>query len=70
MAKINIDGKEYDLDQLPEEAKAQLLSLQLTDAEIQRMNNLIAICQTAKVGYINALKPHLAAFDAKAVIKS
>lgn len=31
MSKITIDGKEYDLDTLPEEAKKQILSLQVCE---------------------------------------
>ena len=34
MPNIAIDGKEYDPDTLSNEAKAQLASLQFTDAEI------------------------------------
>lgn len=38
MPTIKIDDKDYDLDQLSEEAKAQLASLQFVDAELQRLN--------------------------------
>ena len=60
MPMINIDNQEYDLDTLSQEAKAQLFSLQATDAEIQRLNIQLAIAQTARVVYANALRASLA----------
>jgi len=35
---ITIDNKEYDLDKLSDEAKAQIVSIQFVDAELQRVN--------------------------------
>jgi hypothetical protein len=59
MPMIKIDEKDYDFDSLPETAKAQLTSLQITDAEIQRLNAQLAIYQTARNAYASALKAHL-----------
>ena len=56
MAKITIDNKEYDTDSLSENAKAQLSSLQFVQAEINRLNALLAISKTAQVSYTRALK--------------
>ncbi|MDR3435670.1 DUF6447 family protein [Telmatospirillum sp.] len=56
MANITIDGKEYDLDQLSDQAKQQLISLQFVDAELQRLNGQTAVFQTARVAYANALR--------------
>lgn len=67
MAQLIINDVSYDIDQLSEEAKGQVLSLQFVDQEIQRLNASIAVFQTARNGYINALKPHLAALDGVAV---
>lgn len=64
MANLVINGKNYDLDLLSDEAKAQVVSLQFVDAELMRLNANIAVFQTAKSGYLNALKPHLDAIDA------
>ena len=36
MPIIKIDDKDYELDSLTDEAKAQLASLQFVDAELQR----------------------------------
>jgi len=59
MPTITIDGKEYDSDSLSAEAKSQLTSLQLTDAEIQRLQIQLAIVQTARNAYATALKSAL-----------
>lgn len=59
MANLVVDGKSYDLDKLSAEARGQVVSLQFVDAELQRLNAMIAVFQTARNGYINALKPHL-----------
>lgn len=48
MPIIKIDEKEYELDQLSDEAKAQLAMLQFVDAELQRLSAQTAILQTAR----------------------
>ncbi len=63
MPTIKIDDKEYDLDHLSDEAKAQLQSLQFVDAEIQRLNAQGAILQTARIAYAKALQEALPQFD-------
>lgn len=60
MALIKIDEKEYDTDKLSEEAKAQLLSLQFVDGELQRIQAQAAVLQTARVAYGKALNELLA----------
>ncbi len=59
MPTIKIDDKEYDLDQLSDEAKAQLLSLQFVDSELQRLNAKAAVLQTARAAYSKALNEAL-----------
>jgi len=61
MPNITIDNIDYDLDTLSDEAKAQLGSMQFVDAEIQRLNNLIATLQTARIAYSKALNAALPA---------
>ena len=61
MPTVKIDEKEYDLDKLSDEAKAQLASLQFVDAELQRLIAQIAVCQTARMAYATALKQVLPA---------
>lgn len=55
MAIIKIDDKDYDTDQLSKEALSQLTNVQLTDQEIQRLNIQLAILQTARNAYAQAL---------------
>ena len=59
MNKFTIDGVEYDLDKLSEEAKAQIVSIQFVDAELARLNAQAAAYQTARNGYANELKKQL-----------
>jgi len=54
--KITVDGVEYLLKDLSDEAKGQIQSLQFVETEIRRYNALIAISGTAKMAYQNALK--------------
>ena len=64
MPTIKIDEKEYDVDQLSEEAKGQLGMLQFVDAELIRINAQSAVLQTARVGYSKALNEMLASNQA------
>ena len=57
--KITIDGKDYNLDKLSDDAKAQLVSLRAVDAEIAQLHTRQAICQTARNAYAAALKEAL-----------
>ena len=57
--KIKVDDTEYLLSDLSDEAKAQIQSIQFVDAELQRLQNLIAIMSTARIGYQTELKKQL-----------
>tara|TARA_B100000929_G_scaffold97086_1_gene76143 strand:- start:300 stop:539 length:240 start_codon:yes stop_codon:yes gene_type:complete len=59
MATISIDGKEYDTDDLSEEAKAQLVSFQFVEGELARVGLQTAALQTARNAYGRALKEAL-----------
>ena len=59
MQKIKIDDKEYEFDQLSESARAQLFHIQTIELEINRMNTLIAVMQTARTAYIRSLKSEI-----------
>jgi hypothetical protein len=58
--KITIDDVEYSLDELSDNAMAQLTSIQFVDAQLQQLNNEWAVSDTARIGYTNALKAELA----------
>jgi len=55
MPNIKIDGKEYDIDELSDEAKAQVASLNFVDQELVRLTAQIAAMQTARNTYGRAL---------------
>ena len=57
--KITIDGVEYNLDDLSDNAKNQLANIQFVDAQLQQLNNEWAVSDTARIGYTNALKAEL-----------
>jgi hypothetical protein len=56
---INIDGKDYPLESLSDQAKAELQMVQFTDQEIARLTALLAMAQTARSAYANALQAAL-----------
>ena len=56
---IKIDDVDYDTDNMSDEAKNQIGSLQFTDGHIIRLKNEIALAETAKAAYIKALKVEL-----------
>ena len=53
---VTIDGTDYAIDDLSDEAKAQIQSLQFLENEIARLNAQLAVAATAKSAYQNALK--------------
>ena len=61
--KIMIDEQEYDLNDLSDNAKAQIANIQFVDAQIQQLNNEWAVADTARIGYSNALKAELNASE-------
>lgn len=60
MSTIKIDNVEYDFDKLSEETKAQLISMQFCDQELQRLQSQAAAIQTARQAYAKALQASLA----------
>lgn len=59
MPMITIDERQYELDLLSSTTKEQLASLQFVDAEIQKIQARLAVYQTARMAYSNALKAAL-----------
>ena len=49
MTIIKIDDKDYDIETLSDEAKAQLQSLQFADQELAKLNAQVAVLQTARI---------------------
>lgn len=57
--KITIDNQEYALDDLSDNAKAQLANLRVVDTEISRLQQQLAIAQTARNSYASVLRDEL-----------
>jgi len=60
-AKLNIDGKEYKMSDLSDNAKGQLKGLQAAEVEMKRLNVQLALAQTARNAYMHALQDELPA---------
>ena len=59
MPKFTVDGIEYNSEDLTDNGKAQLASLQFLEAQMNKLKNKIAVFQTAKQAYIAGLKAEL-----------
>jgi hypothetical protein len=55
-----IDDKEYNLDELSDGAKAQIVNIRAVDQEIASLQQKLAIAQTARNAYASALKSDIA----------
>lgn len=59
MPKITVDNIEYNTEDLSDNGKAQLASLQFLEVQMAKLKNEIAVYQTARNTYIAALKAEL-----------
>ena len=59
MAKITIDGKDYDTEALSEDARNNLQNIQVCEQRIADLKRDMAIAQTARNAYAQALKGQL-----------
>ena len=69
MPTIKINNKEYDLDILSEECKAQWASIQFVEQELARLQAKAAVLQTAKAAYHQALKESIPVVGGSDTIK-
>ncbi|MEI7993315.1 MAG: hypothetical protein WCH01_00290 [Methylococcaceae bacterium] len=70
MQTITIDGKDYDAASLSEQAKAQLISMQVTDQKIENLQTELAIFQTARAAYARELLALLPTTEAEVAPKA
>ena len=56
MPKITVDDIEYNTEDLSDNGKAQLASLQFLEAQMNKIKSEIAVYQTARNTYAAALK--------------
>ena len=61
MAKVTIDGVDYDTDTMSQESRQQLEMLMMTEQRIRQMQAEVAMMQTARQAYASALKASLVA---------
>lgn len=61
MPNAVIDGQEYDLETLSDNARGQLGSLRVADQEIAQLQSRMALTQTARNAYAGALAADLPA---------
>ena len=59
MAKITIDGREFDSDDLSDSAKSQITNIQVVDQKLTQLQQDIIIMQTARNAYAAALQSEL-----------
>ncbi len=63
--KVNIDGKEYEAESLPEAARVQIANLRATEQELSRQKAAVSMLETARAAYARALKEELNKLNAK-----
>lgn len=59
MPKITVDGIDYNTEDLTDNGKAQLASLQFLEVQMNKLKAEIAVYQTARGAYVAALKAEL-----------
>ena len=59
MPNITVDGIEYNTEDLTDNGKAQLASLQFLEVQMNKLKNELAVYQTARAAYVTALKAEL-----------
>ena len=59
MPKITVEGIEYNTEDLTENGKSQLASLQFLEVQMNKIKSEIAVYQTARNSYVAALKAEL-----------
>ena len=59
--KIKLGDEEYELEELKDEIKSNLATLEFVSNRIKELQNMQAILQRAKISYINDLKKEMIA---------
>ncbi|OSQ45279.1 DUF6447 family protein [Marivita geojedonensis] len=55
MAKVTIDGKEYDTEMLSEEARNNIQNIQYCEQRLAELKREMALAQTARNAYARVL---------------
>jgi len=59
MAKVTIDGVDYDTDTMSQDSRQKLEMLMMTEQKIRQLQAEVAMMQTARQAYAGALKASL-----------
>ena len=59
MSTVTIDGIEYSIENMSEDAKNQLMNLQYVQTQLNDLNAKLAVFKTAEIAYTIALKAEL-----------
>lgn len=59
MAKVTIDGKEYETEQLSGDAKDNVMNIRFCDTKLADLKREIAMIQTARNAYAAVLQGQL-----------
>jgi hypothetical protein len=57
--KIKINDKEYDVENLSDQGKSTLVSMQFATLRMQELNNMNALLQRSKNSYLESLKQEI-----------
>ena len=57
--KIKLDDKEYNVENLSDQAKVTLALLQFATKRVQELTNMQALLQRAKNSYVDSLKKEM-----------
>ena len=63
--KVTIDGTDYALKDLSENAKISLAHIQFVDSQLLQLNNEWAVADTARIAYTNALRAEVSKIEEK-----
>ena len=59
MAKVTIEGKDYEMDTLSPEAQTQVRNVAYCDTRIREIQAEMAMVRTARAAYLNSLMKSL-----------
>lgn len=56
---LTVDGKEYPVESLSDNAKAQVANIRVVDEEIKKIEQHLAVYKTARAAYARVLQGEL-----------
>ena len=57
--KIRLDDMEYDVQNLTDKARSNLISFKFATNRIEELTNITALLQRAKISYMDSLKKEM-----------